>query len=334
MQMLKKSNFLKFTLLVALAGALCGLVYAVSMPKQFDSAAVLLPEVSNTSQSLSKLKSISALVGSISDFSPDALKPLFYGDVIMSEPFLEDILDTEVSTLDGRLTTSLRDYLLNHQKQPWWGLVTGLPGRLKKSLKGDSGQNGAESAAAGVLTEDEMELIHGFAGNVVADVSHISRRTIIRVRMQDPLIACQTTAAIIGNLQKYIQEYRTEKNSENYEFIKEACEQERQRLLEDRMEYALASDSNMDISSAGSKVELEQKAVQMRMDMEIYMQMYIQYKLTKLNADSNVPAFRVLQPPMVVLKPAEPRIPLSMLRFSLVFLLAWTLFHIVIRLWE
>lgn len=330
----KKNKFWRPALLAMAAGVLCGLVYSISIPKQYDSAAVLLPEASNTSVSVSKLKSISALVGASLDFSSDALKPLFYGDIIMSEPFLEEILDIEVSTLDGGLTTTLRDYLLNHQKQPWWGLVTGLPGRLSKSLKGAVGQSGAEAAAAGVLTEDEMELIHGFAGNVVADVSHITRRTVVRVRMQDPLVACQTASAIVDNLHRHIQAYRSEKNTENYLFIKEACEQEKERILKDRMEYAYAYDSNMDMSTALGKTEMEQKLAQIQMDMEIYTQMYLQSKLSQLNADSMVPAFRVLQPPMVVLKAAEPRTLLCMLRFSLVFLFVCILYFIVRRLWE
>ena len=333
MLMQKKSKFLKITLLVVLAGALCGLVYAVSVPRQYDSAAVLLPEASNTSASVTKLKSMSALVGSTLDFSPDALKPLFYGDVILSVPFLEEILDTRVSTLDGKVNTTLRDYLLNYGKQPWWSVVTNLPGRLKKALKG-SQDAVAGGETADLLTEDEMDIIDALVGCLVADVSYITRRTIIRVRMQDPNVACQTVSAIIANLQRHIQDYRTVKNSENFRFMSEICERERDRLVDERMEYARESDANMDIASSFGKVDLSQKAEQIQMDLEIYAQMYLQCRLAQMNADSTVPAFRVLQPPMVVLKAAEPRIPVSMLRFSLVFLLVWILFYVIRRPWE
>ena len=335
MLMQKKSKFLKITLLVVLAGALCGLVYAVSVPRQYDSAAVLLPEASNTSASVTKLKNMTALVGRTLDFSPDAVKPLFYGDVILSVPFLEEILDTRVSTLDGEVNTTLRDYLLNYEKQPWWGVVTNLPGRIKNALKKrDVLQGDAPDGGPEMLTEDEMELLDVLSNRIVADVAYITKRDVIRVRMQDPNVAYQTVVAIIANLQRHIQDYRTVKNTENYRFMSEICERERDRLVDERMEYAIESDSNMDIASSIGKVDLSQKAEQIQMDLEIYAQMYLQCKLAQMNADSMVPAFRVLQPPMVVLKAAEPRIPVSMLRFSLVFLFVWILFHIVRRPWE
>lgn len=334
--MLKIGNrrFLRSALISVAAGAFCGLVYWVSVPYEYDSAAVLLPEGSNTNVSMSNLRRMAAIMGRTVDSTPDAVKPLFYGDVVLSTPFLEEILDTRVSTLDGGVDTTLRAYLTDFQKEPWWGIVTGLPGRIKKSLKGSNPQAEADGTEQICLTEDEMELIQGLSDRVVADVAYLTRRMIIRVRMQDPLVAYQTASAIIDNLQKHIQCYRSEKNAETFEFIDSACRQEKQRLVKEWQEYAGAVDSGADISTEYGKMDLEQKKKQLNLELNIYTQMYIQAKIAELNADSSIPAFRVIQPPMVVLKSAEPRLWLCMLRFALAFLFVWVVFYIVKRPWE
>lgn len=328
------NRYFKWALIAAVSGAVCGAVYAVSIPDEYDSTAVLLPESSKSiSSSIGPMFSTTA-VGMLMDATPDAVKPRFYADVIYSTPFLNEILKTTVTTVDGSLSTSLEDYLLNHNSEPWWMFVKGLAGKFRGS-HGTKPADGSEPGGEGqYLSEERMELIQVLSGRITADVSHITRKLILRVRMQDPAVACQVANAIIDNLQRYVSDYKTEKNRANVEFIDSALEQERQKLLEERVRYATAYDGNMDLVATSRKMDVQQLEQEMNMEVEIFAQMYLQSSFAKMNLESTVPVFKLIQPPMIVEKRAEPRPALSMLRWAIVFVLGWTLLHIVKRRWE
>lgn len=72
----------------------------------------------------------------------DAITPLLYPDLIEDNAFVTSLFDVEIRTSDGKVETNYYDYLVNHQKKPWWSGFTEWIGNL---VKFDSG----ESAGAG-----------------------------------------------------------------------------------------------------------------------------------------------------------------------------------------
>ena len=106
-------------------GAIVGLVAGFSIPKTYKVSATLAPE---TQQRVgSGVSSIASMMGVSLDNSMDAIDYEMYPDVIASTPFLFELLDLNVKTVDGQVDTTLQGYILNHQKSPWWSHVIGAP---------------------------------------------------------------------------------------------------------------------------------------------------------------------------------------------------------------
>ncbi|MDE5955635.1 MAG: chain-length determining protein, partial [Bacteroidales bacterium] len=61
------------------------------------------------------------------DNSVDAINASLFPDVVHSVPFIFGLFGLEVETVDGELSTTLLDYMLEHQRVAWWSYVLGLP---------------------------------------------------------------------------------------------------------------------------------------------------------------------------------------------------------------
>lgn len=118
----------KFILKCCAVGAVLGLIVAFSIPKRYSASAVLAPE---TDQRMggSGMSSLASMMGVSLDNSVDAINAGMFPDVVHSVPFIFGLFDLEVSTIDGELSTTLLDYMLEHQRRAWWSYVLGIPGK-------------------------------------------------------------------------------------------------------------------------------------------------------------------------------------------------------------
>lgn len=80
----------------------------------------------------------------------DALNVSLFPDIVASTPFILELFNAHVTTLDGEVDTTFVAYL-DEQKAPWWGAVMGLPGAAiggVKSLFSDKGRGRREQAGS------------------------------------------------------------------------------------------------------------------------------------------------------------------------------------------
>lgn len=116
-------------------GVILGILIALSIPKQYTVTVTLSPEMSGDTKAggLASLAS-SFLGGSVSSSSNDALNVTLAPDIVASTPFVLDLFDARVQTLDGKLDTTLTAYM-DEQKQPWWGYIKAAPGMAIGAIK-------------------------------------------------------------------------------------------------------------------------------------------------------------------------------------------------------
>ena len=55
----------------------------------------------------------------------DALNVSLFPDIVASTPFILELFNAHVTTLDGEVDTTFVAYL-DEQKAPWWGAVMGI----------------------------------------------------------------------------------------------------------------------------------------------------------------------------------------------------------------
>ena len=116
---------------VAGIAAVVGVVIALTTPKQYTVSVTLAPELGNSrrSSSLSSIASMLGVGGMSMGAESDALNVTLYPDVVASTPFIIDLMDTPIQTLDEEEPdTTLVEYLKTN-KGNLIGTVMSLPGR-------------------------------------------------------------------------------------------------------------------------------------------------------------------------------------------------------------
>ena len=121
----------KLLLKVAGIATIVGLVVAFTTPKEYTVNVSLAPELGNSrrSSSLSSIASMLGVGGMSMGGETDALNVTLYPNVVSSTPFIIDLLDTPVQTLDEEEPdTTLVEYLKTN-KANMLGTIMALPGK-------------------------------------------------------------------------------------------------------------------------------------------------------------------------------------------------------------
>lgn len=291
-------------------GAVVGLIAGFSIPKTYKVSATLAPE---TQQRVgSGVSSIASMMGVSLDNSMDAIDYEMYPDVIASTPFLFELLDLEVKTKDGQIDTTLQNYILKHQKSPWWSHVIGAPFKalgwavsLVKSEEED-GESGEVQLELHNLPKEERMAIKYLSEKIMVSVDKKTGKTQLSLEMQDPLVAYTVMAAVLDNLKKYMSEYRTSKSRQDVENLSKICEERKQEYYAAQKAYALYTDSNKNIVQNSSKAEGQRLQQEMNLAYQVYSQVATQLEGARIKVQQDKPVFAVLKPASVPLKKARP----------------------------
>ena len=291
-------------------GAVVGLIAGFSIPKTYKVSATLAPE---TQQRVgSGVSSIASMMGVSLDNSMDAIDHEMYPDVISSTPFLFELLDLEVKTRDGQIDTTLQNYILKHQKSPWWNHVIEAPFKalgwaisLVKSEE-EGGESGEVQLELHNLPKDERMAIKYLSEKIMVSVDKKTGKTQLSLEMQDPLVAYTVMAAVLDNLKNYMSEYRTSKSRQDVENLSKICEERKQEYYAAQKAYALYTDSNKNIVQNSSKAEGQRLQQEMNLAYQVYSQVATQLEGARIKVQQDKPVFAVLKPASVPLKKAGP----------------------------
>ena len=109
---------------------------AFSIPKEYATSVKLAPEITDSKSGGGSLGALASMAGfSVGSSSgADAVYPQLYPDVVSSVPFVTSLFDVEVTTKDDKRKMTVRQYLENETKAPWWNVIMGLPFRIIGAL--------------------------------------------------------------------------------------------------------------------------------------------------------------------------------------------------------
>ena len=142
---------------VAGIGAIVGVIIALSIPKQYTVEVTLSPESGKAEGEPVGMAAMLGIGGMSLGSEADALNVSLFPDIVASTPFILELFNAHVTTLDGEVDTTFVAYL-DEQKAPWWGAVMGLPGAAiggVKSLFSDKEEEEGNRLDPFHLTEDQ-----------------------------------------------------------------------------------------------------------------------------------------------------------------------------------
>lgn len=321
-------------LLIKAAGIalIMGIIVAYSIPKVYTVNVILSPEASKmgrTSSSLASMASMLGLAGGAGS-EANALNLTMTSEIIASTPFILELFDTRVQTLDGKIDTTLVAYLAT-ESRPWWNTVKALPSMAIGGIRSlfTTPQKVEEKPLNPFhLTRKEMGQVGAIRRVISANVEK-SGMTQIEVTLQDPLVAATLADTVVAKIQKYITQYKTSKAKEDCKYWEQLYKERQQQYHKAQEAYAKYVDTNQGVILQSVKIEQERLQNEMNLAFQIFTQVATQLQMSKAKVQEEKPVFAVLEPASVPLIPSGTSTKIILLGFmflAVTLTSAWLLF--------
>ena len=286
-------------------GVVLGIIIALSIPKQYTVTVTLSPEMGGDKASGGLASLTSSFLGGGSNNNSDALNVTLAPDIVSSTPFILELFNTRVQTLDGELDTTLVTYL-DEQKQPWWGYIKSAPGLAIGAIKSLFTEETDTTATLNPfqLTEKEAAKVKGLRQSILAEVDKKTAMTTITVTLQDPKVTAIVADSVVAKLQQYIIDYRIKKAKEDCAYLEELYKERQQEYYDAQSKYAHYFDTNRNIAFQSVRAEQERLQNDMNLAYQVYSQVAQQLQVARAKIQEEKPVFAVVEPATIPLKPS------------------------------
>lgn len=286
-------------------GVVLGIIIALSIPKQYTVTVTLSPEMGGDSKGGGLASLASSFLGGGTTSSSDALNVTLAPDIVASTPFILELFNTRVQTLDGKLDTTLVTYL-DEQKTPWWGYIKAAPGLAIGAIKSLFTEKTDTTAILNPfqLTEKEAAKVKGLRQSILAEVDKKTAMTTITVTLQDPKVTAIVADSVVAKLQQYIIDYRIKKAKEDCAYLEELYHERQQEYYDAQSKYAHYFDTNRNIAFQSIRAEQERLQNDMSLAYQVYSQVAQQLQVARAKIQEEKPVFAVVEPATVPLQPS------------------------------
>ncbi|MDE5730428.1 MAG: chain-length determining protein [Alistipes sp.] len=319
-----------FLLKCCAAGAVLGLIVGFSIPKRYSASAVLAPE--SEQKVGGNVSSIASMMGMSLDNSVDAINASMFPEVVHSTPFIFGLFDLPVETADGKLRTTLLDYMLNHQKKAWWSYITEAPFKALGwciSLVAGKKEEPTGPLQMYNLPEKERAVVKYFANGITVKIDKKTGKTEMGLEMQDPLVVATVMNAVVEHLKEYMSDYRTSKARQDAENLSVICDQRKADYYRIQQQYAAYADSNKNVVLQSVQAERERLQQEMQLAYQVYSQVATQLEAARIKEQQAKPVFAIIDPVTVPLRKSAPSKAKLLIGFVFLFGCAgsaWELF--------
>jgi LPS O-antigen subunit length determinant protein (WzzB/FepE family) len=330
----------KLLLKVAGLAIIVGIVIALTTPKQYTVSVTLAPESSKSGGGgLSGIASMLGVGGFNMGSDADALNVTLYPDIVSSTPFILDLMDTPVSTIDEEQPdTTLVGYLKEYTSSSLMGTVMSLPFKAIGGIM--SLFKSKEEVKTDIinpfhLTQEQSQTVNGLKKMIVANVDKKTGVTTVSVTMQDPMVAAILTDTVIVKLKEHITKYRISKAEEDCKYWEELNKVRQDDYYMKQKKYAEYVDANKNVVLQSVRIEQERLQNDMTLAYQVYSNVATQLQMAKAKVQEAKPVFAVVEPASVPLQPTGTS--RKMILVGTVFLFvaaaaAWVLFGV--DLWK
>lgn len=323
----------KKLMLWTLGGAVIGVIIALSIPKEYSSVVTLVPELSDKKSAGGGLSSLASMAGISlgSGSGADAVNPQLYPDIVKSVPFTTSLFDVVVETNEKGDKCTVRQYLEEDIRHPWWGYILGLPGKIIGLLRSNDHEEEAKDKKVDNfrLTLKEDMLVQALNHRITTSVDQKTSVITINVDMQDPLVAAILADTVVSRLRDYITEYRTNKARKDLEYAQKMNAEAQAKYYEAQQRYADYLDRNQGLILYSAQTTRDRLENESQLAFNLYNQTEQQVQAAAMKVQETTPVYTTITPASVPLKPTSPKKMLIVVGFAFLAFVAyaaWILF--------
>lgn len=304
----------KMVLIWCMWGVLAGLIIAFSIPREYTTTVKLAPEVKAGKNPLSGgLGALASMAGisTSGNSGTDAVYPQLYPDIVGSVPFIMSLMDVPVTDKDGEHYT-VKEYLVDETSGPWWGVITGLPGRVIGFIRGGNKEEmPSDTVGEGNpnfrLSAEDDQLVRALRERVNANVDQKTSVITISAQMQDPLVSAILVDTVVYRLRDYVTNYRTDKARQDLEYAQKLNEEAQQEYYKAQQRLADYIDRNQNLATQSARVTRERLENESSLAFNLYNETSLQVQNAKSRVQEITPVYTEITPATVPIRPTSPR---------------------------
>ncbi|MBO7581510.1 MAG: chain-length determining protein [Bacteroidaceae bacterium] len=303
-------------------------VIAFSLPKVYTSSVTLAPEFSSGGMSMGgNMESLASMAGlnlGRLGGDEDAFYPELYPEIVASTDFLERLMKVHVTTDDGSLSTTLEDYLENHQSVPWWVAI-------KQSISHwmIAPQEESKVADPKRISEERLGMLKNLSDCIVVKLDAKTSIIDIQVTMQDPYVAACLVDTVSSRLQSYIFQYRTNKAKQDLDYLLKLQTDARKEYQQATQQYAEYVDSHQNTLLERFKTRSEYLENEMSSKYQVYTQLSQQISLAQAKVQARTPVYNLIQSSYVPVKKSAPKRMLIILLFEVMVFMGYSCYLVL-----
>jgi LPS O-antigen subunit length determinant protein (WzzB/FepE family) len=296
---------------------LIGLGVALLSPKEYTASTTIVPQNLNKNFRLGSLSSLAAMAGVNLDLNMETreLSPYIYPQIVQSDPFQLEIMNTPFIFSDVDKPVSLYEYYTNYSKPGVISLVKkytlGLPGVIIGAIRGKKEET-PDSIAGKIiqLTAEKEGIRNLIAQNVTLETNDKEGYIVLNTRFHEPRLAAEVAQKGQELLQKYITKFKIEKASAQLLFIQERYAEKKTEFYQSQTNLAAFLDRNKNVTSAMARTEEARLQYEYKLAFEIYSQLSQQLEQARIKVKEDTPVFAIVKPVKVPMEKSKPNRPM------------------------
>ncbi|SBV95770.1 Wzz/FepE/Etk N-terminal domain-containing protein [uncultured Dysgonomonas sp.] len=312
----------KFIIKALGIGLVIALIVAFSIPKEYTTTVILMPEAQSGTSSMNSLAALAGVnIGGTTGI--DALaSPDLYPSVFESTPFIKGLFDMNVKDLKQGIDTTFYSYMNNYQSYAWWSYLLKAPGLFMNLFFTEDDSIIKDVDNNRIMSKMDMDIIKSLKDRIIISSEKKTAVTTIEVTMQSPEISAYLVDTLTLYFQSYIIDYRTQKARNDLLFAEKLYEEAKTDYYTAQQKLATYSDANLNVVSAKYRITQERLQNEANLAYSVYNQAAQQLQLAKVKVQDNTPVFTIIQPAVQPIEPSKPSKKIILAGFLLISFLS------------
>ena len=239
----------------------------------------------------------------------DAIKPMFFPDLMNNIEFKTGLFSIQVQRPEDKAPMTYYEYLRDEQKEPWW--VSAREGLMKLLSNKKEEKKGYEGVNPFELTPEQTALAGLINTKIICDISNSLKTqevlVSIEVTDQDPHVAAMLVDSVKMHFQELVTEYKTKKAKRDLEFTEKLYWEAKKDYERARRLYAEFIDSNQDLLLESVRQKQTDLENEMQLQYNAYTQVAAQLMAAEAQVQQETPAFTTLQSATVPIQKSGPK---------------------------
>ncbi|BBD44471.1 Lipopolysaccharide biosynthesis protein [Petrimonas sp. IBARAKI] len=310
----------RFILITTGVFFLLGIFIALTSPVSYSASSTIVPQSSQ--RNTGNLGGLASMMGVnlASSMTGETLSPTVYPNIVKSVPFCREIMQMPIPVKKSSTPITLYEYY-NYKQYQQKNLLNaikkytiGLPGVILSSIhKNTSNEEAAVAYTDTIsgevlsLTSKERKAISLIQQNILFESNSRDGYIKLGYSFAEPEAAAAIADHLFKTLEKYVKDYKAQKQQDNLLFVESNYSEARKDFLQKQTNLAAFQDANRGLVSAMARTTERRLSSEYDIAFTVYNELAKQLEQAKLSVKESTPVLTIIDPVVVPQQRSTPR---------------------------